>query len=231
MSLRPPDPRDVEQPPTRSAEVPARRFAGWVERFRMGHGGELRMVVDGPGRPELRAADGAVATLDLPFPPDAGWPGLAGLLAHVDEVADSHPYALLLLRRGGWGVARCAGEQVVTSRVGTRYVQGRTKKGGSSQQRYARRRGNQADAVVSAVVDAAPGVWGAAPTRRPWTLVTGGDRLLVADAVALLTLRVRIAVAPRRLDVPDPRRAVLDRAAQAACAVRVQVHDPVGRDW
>jgi len=216
-------------PSTRSAEVPATRFAGWVDRFGAGHGGSSCLLASGgEHRPRavLQAADGASAELDAPFEPPSGWPDLEALLTHVAAVGASQPYVLLLVRRGGWAVARCAGERVLASRVRTRYVQGRTKKGGSSQQRYARRRGNQADAVVAAAVAAAVEVWGAAPHRAGWTVLTGGDRLLLGEAVELLLRRAPLRVAARHLDVPDPRRGVLDTAARSACAVRVRVTDP-----
>ena len=217
---------------SRIAEVPAGRLPGWVDRFRDGHGGDLRLEAGLDGSPVLHAADGATAVLDLPFAERAGrvavGAGLDAVLAHVAEVAAGLPYALLLLRRGGWAVGLAAGERVLASRVGTRYVQGRTRKGGSSQQRYARRRGHQAESVVAAAVAAAPEVWGP-PPEDAWTLVTGGDRLLLRDALARLGgtagAEVPVRVAARRLDVPDPRRAVLDAAARSACATRVRVHD------
>jgi len=209
----------------RYAEVPAGRFAGWVERFRDGNGGDVRLLVDGSGEPVLQAVDGASVVLDVAFDPRSGWGDLETLLRHVERVGATQPYGLLLLRRGGWAVAWCEGERVVDSSVGTRYVQGRTKKGGSSQQRFARRRDNQADSVVTAAVGAGAALWGAAGRRRPWTLVSGGDRLLLADAVRRLEERVSLVVSARRLDVPNPRRAVLDVAARSACAVRVRVRD------
>lgn len=209
--------------PTRSAEVAAGRFAGWLERFAAGHGGDLALGTDdATGRPVLRAADGARALLDVAFAETTSWPDLGALVTHVET---PRPYGLLLLRRGGWAIARCIGERVHDSRVGTRYVQGRTKKGGWSQQRYARRRANQAESVVTALVAAAPEVWAGRPVG-PWPAVTGGDRLLLRTATDALAGAVpQLRVAARRLDVPDPRRAVLDVAARAACAVRVQVHD------
>ena len=53
-------------------------------------------------------------------------------------------WGVLLVRKGGFAVARLAGSEVVASKVGQRHVQGRTKAGGQSQQRFARRRENQA---------------------------------------------------------------------------------------
>jgi hypothetical protein len=217
-------------PAERSAEVAASRFPGWVTRFAAGHGGGVRLDSDS-GRPVVHAADGASAQLDVAFDPGLPWSDLDALLGHIASAARTQPYLLLLLRRGGWAVGRCAGERVTVGRVGTRYVQGRTKKGGSSQQRYARRRGNQADSVVSAAVSAAHSVWALPASDGPWQLVTGGDRLLIGGALALLGDRPPLLPTARTLDVPDPRRTVLDAAAVAACAVRVRVQDsPDGPD-
>ncbi len=208
---------------TRSAEVPAERLPGWIERFRTAHG-DLNLRCE-PG-PVLHAADGSTAALDLPFVPAAGsgWSDVDEVLAHVAATARSRRYVLLLLRRGGWAVGRAEGERVLAGRVGTRYVQGRTSKGGWSQQRYARRRARQTDSVVAAAVSAATDVWGSPPDRG-WELVTGGDRLLLRQAVAAVADQVPVRVADRRVDVPDPRRLVLDAAARSACATRIRVHD------
>jgi len=212
-------------PAERSAEVVASRFPGWLTRFADGHRGGLRLDRDDNGRPVLHAADGAGAQLDIAFDPGGQWPDLDAILGHIASTARSQPYLLLLLRRGGWAVGRCAGERVTAGKVGTRYVQGRTKKGGSSQQRYARRRGNQADSVVSAAVGAAQSVWALSAADTPGPLVTGGDKLLIRAALDLLGGRPPLMPAARTLDVPDPRRTVLDDAAVAACAVRVRVWD------
>jgi hypothetical protein len=206
---------------SRQATVPAARFEGWVDRFAARHGGPPSVGRDPDGRPVLAAADGASAVCDLVFDRAGAYVDVAGLVRWVQR---PHRYGLLLVRRGGWAVALADGTQVGASRVGTRYVQGRTKAGGWSQQRYARRRSQQADGVVGAVADVARELLRGVPT-----VVTGGDRLLLRDTLAAVERAgTRLPVAGRRLDVPDPRRRVLDDAATAACAVRVTVHDGPG---
>ena len=69
------------------------------------------------------------------------------------ERFDHSPLAVLLLRRGGYAVALAAEDGLLAHKVGSRHVQSRTAAGGWSQQRFARRRGNQADALVGAVDD------------------------------------------------------------------------------
>ena len=48
-----------------------------------------------------------------------------------------------------------SGRQLITSKVGSAYVQGRTKAGGWSQQRFARRRQNQTVKAFAVAADAA----------------------------------------------------------------------------
>ena len=99
-------------------------------------------------------------------------------------------------------------------------MQGRTKAGGQSQQRFARRRDNQARAAYEAAADHAARILADALDA----LVTGGDQAAV-DAVLDDPRLSRVA--ERRtslwLAVPDPRRAVLDQAVRDAVAVRVDV--------
>jgi hypothetical protein len=201
--------------------VDAGRFAGWVDRFAARNGGAPVLSRDDEDRPVLTAPDGTTATCDLVFDDGGGYADVPGLVAWVQR---PHPYGLLLVRRGGWAVALAEGTRVGASRVGTRYVQGQTKAGGWSQQRYARRRAQQAEGLVGAAADAAHELLPAGGVT-----VTGGDRLLLRDTLAAVERRgAPLRVAGRRLDVPDPRRRVLDDAARAACAVRINVVDPAG---
>jgi hypothetical protein len=123
---------------------------------------------------------------------------------------------VLLVRKGGFAIARMAGEEMVAHKVGQRHVQGRTKAGGQSQQRFARRRDKQAREAYEAAADHA------ARLLRPGPVVTGGDRPAVAEVLADPRLRGLRVVEPW-LAVPDPRRQVLDRALLDARALRVDV--------
>jgi hypothetical protein len=143
------------------------------------------------------------------------------------ERFDHDPVAVVLVRRGGYAVGLAHGAAFTASKVGTRHVQSRTAAGGWSQQRFARRRGNQADELVRAVTEHAVRLLGA---ERPTGLVLGGDRALVAEVLADPRLE-RLAGLPRRelYDLPDPRRAVLDDALRRGRAVRVTIEEPAGR--
>ena len=133
---------------------------------------------------------------------------------------------LLLARKGAVAVGIAEGPELVTSKVETHYVQGRTAAGGWSQQRFARRRDNQAKAAAA---DGA-GIVGRLllPRVRDMTaLVTGGDRVAVEAVLAAPALApVAKLRAERFLDVPEPRHAVLVSAIAGARAVSVLVREP-----
>lgn len=195
--------------------VPAERVERWVDNFQARHGDTVLRVAD--GLLHGTGADGSHFSAALPFAAAYdGPPGPATLAAAVHAPAD---WGVLLVRKGGFAIARLHGDVTVDSKVGRRHVQGRTKAGGQSQQRFARRRYNQARQAYEAAGDHAARIL--AGLRGP--LVTGGDRTAVADVLANLLADPRLAgpqvVAPW-LPVPDPRRAVLEQAVIQACSVR-----------
>ncbi len=144
-------------------------------------------------------------------------------VASVDRF-DHDPLAVVLVRRGGYAVALARAGDLLAHRVGTRYVQSRTAAGGWSQQRFARRRAGQAAALVGAVADHLVRVLADGPASQG--LVTGGDRLLVADVLADRRLAYLTTLPRRDLgDLPDPNATVLHRALARARAVRVVVEE------
>ncbi|WP_068323859.1 acVLRF1 family peptidyl-tRNA hydrolase [Janibacter terrae] len=185
----------------RTVEVDPARLDRWAAGFAARHDGVTR--ADEPGRVVLRGGDGASA---------------------VGERFDHERIGLVLLRRGGHAVGRDEGGDLLAHTCGTGYVQGRTKKGGWSQQRYARRRGNQSDAVVDAVVGLA---LRHLPRGSVDALLVGGDRRLVAQVLEDPRL-AHLRDLPRRelWGLPDPRFAVLVDAARRARAVWLAVDEP-----
>ena len=95
------------------------------------------------------------------------------------ERFDHDPLAVVLVRRGGYAVGVASGDRLTAHKVGTRYVQSRTAAGGWSQQRFARRRANQADGLVGAAAEHAVRLL---TGIRPAGVVLGGDKALVGDA-------------------------------------------------
>lgn len=216
---------------SRKAFIAPDRLPGWVERFTAAHGGlKTEETDDGV---LLTAADGATALLQPPWPV-AGRPGRGDTAIQrlASLSGQNRTVAVVLLRRGGYAVGLCQGGLLLASKVGTRHVQSRTAAGGWSQQRFARRRSNQADALVDAVAGHAArlligaGEAGGSPSRAEY-LTLGGDRALCQSLLQEPALQ-RLARLPQLafLDVPDPRSAVLKQAARDLRAVRVLVSDP-----
>lgn len=196
--------------------VPAARVPRWLENFTTGHGEPVLTSVDGALRG--RAPDGAWFAARLPF--GRGYAGPGDLDGFLPGVLPPDDWAVLLVRKGGFAVARVQGLAIADSKVGQRHVQGRTKAGGQSQQRFARRRDNQARVAYEAAAEHAARVLRSG--RRPTCIVTGGDHGAVEAVLADQRLAGLVVVAPW-LAVPDPRRAVLEAAVRDACAVRIEV--------
>jgi hypothetical protein len=185
-------------------DVAPERLTRWLENFAGRHG---PYAADGL---TVTAADGATATLHAP--PGLPDPGSVG--------------ELLRPRKGAVAAGIADGPRLVASKVDTHYVQGRTAAGGWSQQRFARRRDNQARAAAAdgaAIVGRVllPEV------RTLGALVTGGDRAAVDAVLAARELAPLAGLrAERFLDVPEPRHAVLVAAVAQARAVRILVREP-----
>jgi hypothetical protein len=194
--------------------VPAARCERWVANFGSRHDGVALAVAD--GRLAGTAPDGSTFTAALPFDTAYDGPAEAGALATA--VAAPADWGVLLVRKGGFAVARLAGETVTGSKVGQRHVQGRTKAGGQSQQRFARRRDNQARQAYEAAAGHAVRLLAGTPV-----LVTGGDHGAVEAVLADARLGSRVV--GRWLPVPDPRRRVLEAAVEDALAVEFVVEN------
>jgi len=192
--------------------VPASRFVRWVDNFATRHGATTCVVRD--GALVGVADDGSDFVANLPF--DTSYDDSPEAGAFAAAVAAPVTWGVLLVRKGGFALARLNGPTLVEHKIGQRHVQGRTKAGGQSQQRFARRRDNQARQAYEAAADHA------ARILRPGPVVTGGDRQAVEEVLADDRLRGLAVVGPW-LAVPDPRRAVLDQGVLDAQAIRVDV--------
>jgi len=203
----------------RTVLVPRVRVERWFANFATRHG-EADLAVD-RGALTARAADGAHARAALPFDREYGGPPEPGAFAAAME--DGMRWGVLLVRKGGFAVAVVSGAELAAAKVGQRHVQGRSKAGGQSQQRFARRRQNQARQAYEAAADHAHRVL-VAEGGRLGALVCGGDRSAVDAVLADPRLQPVVKVRTSRwLDVPDPRRAVLQQAIQDAASASVTV--------
>ncbi|TCN37992.1 hypothetical protein EV644_110127 [Kribbella orskensis] len=203
---------------TRIVSVAPARLERWLAGFTERHGVTSYDVT--PSRLTAAAEDGSRADIDVPFGPLEDLTP-AGLVAHV--LADRR-LGLLLVRRGGYGAGVFEGSALVASKVGSRHVQGTTKAGGWSQQRFARRRDNQAREAFAAATEVAVRIL--APARLD-VLVCGGDRKAIDTVLEDPRLKeLAPLVRPPFLGVADPKQKVLEQAGVDARAVRIQLTDP-----
>jgi peptide subunit release factor 1 (eRF1) len=121
--------------------------------------------------------------------------------------------ALVLVRLGAYSIGICRGTELIDSKTGTGLVHARHKKGGSSQARFARHREKQIEQFLIRVCGHAREH--IEPHARSLDyLVYGGAR------TTILLLRKRCPflnqfderILRMLLDIPEPRRAVLQKA-------------------
>ena len=205
--------------------VAPERLGRWLDGVAERHG-TFTEVSEADGAVHVACADTTAVTLRPPF---AWTPGPALLTSLTTAAREPHRAAVLLVRRGRWAVGVFDGADLAVSKVDARLVQGRTAAGGTSQQRYARRRGNQTDAVVSHAVETAVRVL-LPHAGSVEALFTGGDRGLVDDVLA--DPRLKPLAALRRdpaLDVGEPTKAVLLETPGQFRAVEVVIVEPADR--
>lgn len=227
-------------------EVPAERFVRWCDGFAQRHDGLVAAAFEGADEAEileLVAGDGATASCHVPFgpidpidprppiDPSATTPETpldvdAAVNALAAHALTDRTVGVILVRRGGYATGLFSGTRLLDHKVGARYVQGKTKAGGWSQQRYARRREGQAREAYAAAAEAAAKVLLPVADSLE-AVVAGGD----AAAVAVLRGETRLAPlwAKERgpfLTVGDPRLEDLKRCSEAFRAVRIRLVEP-----
>ena len=128
-------------------------------------------------------------------------------LGPLFEALDAdHVVAALLVRLGGYAAGIFEGERLVASKVGTRFVKGRHKKGGSSSSRFRRRREEQARALLDVAAETFERV------VEPYSVefvALGGDRRAVDQVLSRIELPA--PPLPRFFTTRDPRQRELER--------------------
>jgi hypothetical protein len=211
------------------ARITETRYIGRVnltKRLRALEGTPGRIVyADGSARIEL---DEIALTITPPFGLEhEGEYDVVRAEPLLAALAAEPRVAVLLVRMGGYAVGVFEGERLVASKVGTRFVKGRHKKGGSSSNRFRRRRGEQERELVDAAAAEA------ARVLEPWRArvehaALGGDRSGVSR---VLTSRADLAwlqplALERFFDVPEPRLRVLEALPYQLYAAKV-VEEPL----
>ncbi len=202
-------------------EISGDRIVGWVNRFAGRNDGVTDLAAH-PDRLEITGGDGTTATLEVPFGPmSVGH--REPVEALVDHLAGVGLLGLVLVRGGAHSIGTAKDGVALSSSTDRAYLQGRTAAGGWSQQRYARRRGNQ---LTASLADSTATV-----ERLLVPLARRLDGLVLAgDAGALRTVMAAPSLLPLRDlpsrmfgDIPEPRRAVLDDIARRSLVVRIVV--------
>lgn len=205
----------------KEVEISADRIGGWVNRF-AGRNTGVSELVEHLDRLEIVAHDGTTATLEVPFPP-MSIGTREPIEALVDHLGSVGLLGLVLVRGGAHSIGTARDGVVLSSSTDRAYLQGRTAAGGWSQQRYARRRGNQ---LTASLADSA------ATVARVLLPLAGrlGGLILAGDASALKKVMAEpelkpFAPLPSRMfgDIPEPRRAVLEAVAERSLVVRIIV--------
>jgi hypothetical protein len=202
-------------PGGRAVEVEPERVEGWIGRFADRHGAvEIRV---GETEVEITAADGATATFSTR--------GGTSVEEVVERLTAPRRIGLVLVRLGGHSVGVAFGVKVEVSATDRKQVHGRIRAGGWSQQRFARRREGQARVALQAAAD---DVFRVLVPRLAQldSVVLGGDWQALDVLRNDRRLRDVFSKAEDRvLDVPEPRRAILDEAAERARCVEIVIQD------
>jgi Actinobacteria/chloroflexi VLRF1 release factor len=140
----------------------------------------------------------------------------------LEEIVRDHVVAAVLVRLGGYAVGVFDGERLVASKVGSRFVKNRHKKGGSSANRFRRRREEQARALVDEAAEVTERVLAPWKERAPFAAL-GGDRtaidLVLTGRPELAWLRERSLA--RFFTVVEPRQRVLEQLPYDLYSVEV----------
>ena len=140
----------------------------------------------------------------------------------LEALGEDHTVAALLVRLGGYAIGTFEGERLVASKVGSRFVKGRHRAGGSSANRFRRRReGQERELVEEAAAEAAR-------VLTPWQgtvewVALGGDRTATRRVLAArgdLAWMQPLALA-RFFAVPQPRRRILDELPYQLYAAKI----------
>ena len=203
-------------PGPRRVTVDPERLERWLAGFAERHGAVTTTTAD--DQVVLDAADGARATVHVPFPPLRDDP--------VSHALADRTVGVLLVRLGGYAAGVFEGRRLLSSKVGSRPVHGRSAAGGWSQQRFARRREGQSRTALGAAADTAARVLLPHADRLD-AVVVGGDRRALETVLADPRLSALVQrIAQWHLDTPDPKRAVLDDMPRRFRSVTIDLVDP-----
>lgn len=129
-------------------------------------------------------------------------------------LAQDYYIGIVLIRLGAYGIGVCRGDRLVSNKAGTGLVHGRHRQGGSSSHRFERHRDKQMETFFNRVCGHVREQF------EPYTksldyLVYGGAWETVQLFIKYCPFLTKLnkPVLPALSDTPEPRRAVLEKAA------------------
>ena len=207
----------------RIVEVEPERLPKWVANFAARNGGIANHHAEGDAW-TIESNEGTSAsvvwTLADGLPAD--WlldddPVKAA--EHLRDYAlEPRIIAVLLARKSAYSVGIIKDGRIAASKTDTAYVQGKTKAGGQSQQRFARRREGQAKAAEKRAREAVFAVLGNAEYDA---LVTAGPVEGILEDPRLTKLRAAVHFG----DIAEPKQALLTQTAYRAIGFEVRIAD------
>jgi hypothetical protein len=203
----------------RVIDVSRDRLPRWLENFAARHGQPTDSIIDDAVL--ISAPDGATARLRVPFGPMPVDDRPAAVRL-VDHVLTDRRIGALLVRRGGFAVGVFDGPRLINSKVGTSYVQSRTKAGGWSQQRYARRRDNQARQLYERATEAVTTIL--VPVADDLVAVAGGGDRPGVDSVLASQHLIKDLLLPKIYPTEDPRLRVLEAFPDQFLAIEIELN-------
>lgn len=209
-------------------EVEPDRLVGWINRFAARNQGLASVVATSDGV-LLTGGDGTTARGVVPFGPMAvgDREPVEAVLDHLHRIG---PLGAILARAGAHSVGLIRDGTVANSSTHRGYVQGRTAAGGWSQQRFARRRGNQRAASLGSAADTAARLL-TPEAGALHGLILGGDREGLSAILGDPRLAALQGLPTREFpDIGEPRRAVLDEVAKRSLTVEISVTPPADRE-
>jgi hypothetical protein len=160
-----------------------------------------------------------------PFPVDSDQFFPTWDTSHLRMLLDKkYLLGVVLLRLGGYSVGVFEGDQLLTSKTGTRFVKGRHKAGGRSQKRFARRREEQARWLFDKACAVVATQFAAYEERLDYVFL-GGDKLTLHSFLKRCEYLQRLAgkTPARVLRVGKPRYEALCSAPAQIWKTRVFV--------
>lgn len=208
----------------RKTYIHPNKLDSWVNNFHKKH--ENLVCEFSENKVEWHNEKGIQARLTVPYIKQLE---TANISTICEDLSKNRTVAIVFLRRSGYAIGKAEMGKLVTSKVGSKYVQGQTAAGGWSQKRFARRRETQTNNLLeSAKKTTQTLLCSPANSKQSFKeldgIVLGGDKNLLAKLLQNSTL-LFLTKLPQfpNLEVEAPRLKVLEKAAITVTMFPLQI--------